>query len=67
MQKSEQVSAGRGTASGVPGTASNSPGGSPEGAVAGSQAALRRDAAVAAEADAAGLSAAGRRARPESS
>jgi len=39
MQKSEQVSAGRGGASGVPGTASNSPGGSPEGAVAGSQAA----------------------------
>jgi flagellar M-ring protein FliF len=39
MQKSDQVSAGRGTPSGVPGTASNSPGGSPEGAVAGSQAA----------------------------
>jgi flagellar M-ring protein FliF len=39
MQKSEQVSTGRGTPSGVPGTASNSPGGSPEEAVAGSQAA----------------------------
>jgi flagellar M-ring protein FliF len=39
MQKSEQTSASRGQASGVPGTASNSPGGSPEGAVAGSQAA----------------------------
>jgi flagellar M-ring protein FliF len=39
MQKSEQVSAGRGVPSGVPGTASNSPGGAPEGAVAGSQAA----------------------------
>jgi flagellar M-ring protein FliF len=39
MQKSEQVSAGRGGPSGVPGTASNSPAGSPEGAVAGSQAA----------------------------
>jgi flagellar M-ring protein FliF len=39
MQKSEQVSTGRGTPSGVPGTASNSPAGSAEGAVAGSQAA----------------------------
>jgi flagellar M-ring protein FliF len=39
MQKSEQVSTGRGGPSGVPGTASNSPGASPEGAVAGSQAA----------------------------
>ncbi len=39
MQKSEQTSASRGQASGVPGTASNSPAGSPEGAVAGSQAA----------------------------
>jgi flagellar M-ring protein FliF len=39
MQKSEQVSAGRVQASGVPGTASNSPAGAPEGAVAGSQAA----------------------------
>jgi flagellar M-ring protein FliF len=39
MQKSEQTSALRGQASGVPGTASNSPGGAPEGAVAGSQAA----------------------------
>jgi flagellar M-ring protein FliF len=39
MQKSEQISAGRGTSSGVPGTASNSPAGSAEGAVAGSQAA----------------------------
>jgi len=39
MQKSDQVSAGRGTPSGVPGTASNSPAGSAEGAVAGSQAA----------------------------
>src|SRR5271154_6341194 len=39
MQKSEQVSAGRGIPSGVPGTASNSPGAAPEGAVAGSQAA----------------------------
>jgi flagellar M-ring protein FliF len=39
MQKSEQTSALRGQASGVPGTASNSPAGSPEGAVAGSQAA----------------------------
>jgi flagellar M-ring protein FliF len=39
MQKSEQTSTGRGQASGVPGTASNSPAGSPEGAVAGSQAA----------------------------
>lgn len=39
MQKSEQVSAGRGAPSGVPGTASNSPGAAPEGAVAGSQAA----------------------------
>jgi flagellar M-ring protein FliF len=39
MQKSEQVSTGRGGPSGVPGTASNSPAGSPEGAVAGSQAA----------------------------
>ena len=37
MQKSEQVSTGRGGPSGVPGTASNSPGASPEGAVAGSQ------------------------------
>jgi flagellar M-ring protein FliF len=39
MQKSEQVSTGRGQPSGVPGTASNSPGGAPVGAVAGSQAA----------------------------
>ena len=39
MQKSEQTSALRGQASGVPGTASNSPAGSAEGAVAGSQAA----------------------------
>jgi flagellar M-ring protein FliF len=39
MQKSEQISVPRGLASGVPGTASNSPAGSPEGAVAGSQAA----------------------------
>jgi flagellar M-ring protein FliF len=39
MQKSEQVSAGRVQPSGVPGTASNSPAGAPEGAVAGSQAA----------------------------
>jgi flagellar M-ring protein FliF len=39
MQKSDQVSTGRGTPSGVPGTASNSPAGSAEGAVAGSQAA----------------------------
>ncbi len=39
MQKSEQTSALRGQASGVPGTASNSPAASPEGAVAGSQAA----------------------------
>src|SRR5580698_5390941 len=39
MHKSEQVSAGRGAPSGVPGTASNSPGAAPEGAVAGSQAA----------------------------
>ncbi len=39
MQKSEQVSAGRGAPSGVPGTASNSPVASQEGAVAGSQAA----------------------------
>jgi flagellar M-ring protein FliF len=39
MQKSEQISTGRGGPSGVPGTASNSPGASPEGAVAGSQAA----------------------------
>src|SRR5580698_672450 len=39
MHKSEQVSAGRGVPSGVPGTASNSPGAAPEGAVAGSQAA----------------------------
>jgi flagellar M-ring protein FliF len=39
MQKSEQVSTGRGGPSGVPGTASNSPGASAEGAVAGSQAA----------------------------
>jgi flagellar M-ring protein FliF len=39
MHKSEQVSTGRGGPSGVPGTASNSPAGSPEGAVAGSQAA----------------------------
>jgi flagellar M-ring protein FliF len=37
MQKSEQISAGRGMPSGVPGTASNSPAGSPDGAVAGSQ------------------------------
>ncbi len=39
MQKREQLSAGRGQASGVPGTASNSPAGSAEGAVAGSLAA----------------------------
>jgi flagellar M-ring protein FliF len=39
MQKREQTSIGRGTSSGVPGTASNSPAGSPEGSVAGSQAA----------------------------
>jgi flagellar M-ring protein FliF len=39
MQKSEQTSALRGQASGVPGTASNSPAGAAEGAVAGSQAA----------------------------
>lgn len=39
MQKSDQISGLRGQASGVPGTASNSPAGSPEGAVAGSQAA----------------------------
>jgi flagellar M-ring protein FliF len=39
MQKSEQTSAVRGQALGVPGTASNSPGGAPVGAVAGSQAA----------------------------
>jgi flagellar M-ring protein FliF len=39
MQKSEEVSTGRVAPSGVPGTASNSPGASPEGAVAGSQAA----------------------------
>ena len=39
MQKSEQTSGLRGQPSGVPGTASNSPAGSPEGAVAGSQAA----------------------------
>jgi flagellar M-ring protein FliF len=39
MQKSEQTSAGRGQASGVPGTASNSPAAAPAGAVAGSQAA----------------------------
>jgi flagellar M-ring protein FliF len=39
MQKSEQTSVLRGQASGVPGTASNSPGGAPVGAVAGSQAA----------------------------
>src|SRR5260370_20737341 len=39
MHKSEQVSTGRGGPSGVPGTASNSPAGSPDGAVAGSQAA----------------------------
>src|SRR6201996_4788706 len=39
MQKSEQISTGRGGPSGVPGTASNSPGASAEGAVAGSQAA----------------------------
>jgi flagellar M-ring protein FliF len=39
MQKSEQVSTGHGGPSGVPGTASNSPGASAEGAVAGSQAA----------------------------
>jgi flagellar M-ring protein FliF len=39
MQKSEQVSTGRGAPAGVPGTASNSPAGSAEGAVAGSQAA----------------------------
>src|SRR6201996_5663376 len=39
MQKSEQTAGLRGQPSGVPGTASNSPAGSPEGAVAGSQAA----------------------------
>jgi flagellar M-ring protein FliF len=39
MHKSEQVSTGRGGPSGVPGTASNSPAGSADGAVAGSQAA----------------------------
>ena len=39
MQKSEQTSTPRGQASGVPGTASNSPAGAPAGAVAGSQAA----------------------------
>src|ERR1700677_2722536 len=39
MQKSEQTSAVRGQASGVPGTARNSPAGAPVGAVAGSQAA----------------------------
>jgi flagellar M-ring protein FliF len=39
MHKSEQVSTGRVAPSGVPGTASNSPAGSPEGAAAGSQAA----------------------------
>jgi flagellar M-ring protein FliF len=39
MQKSEQTSVLRAQASGVPGTASNSPGGAPVGAVAGSQAA----------------------------
>jgi flagellar M-ring protein FliF len=39
MQKSEQTSAVRGQASGVPGTASNSPAGAAAGAVAGSQAA----------------------------
>ena len=39
MQKSEQTSMPRGQASGVPGTASNSPAGAPAGAVAGSQAA----------------------------
>jgi flagellar M-ring protein FliF len=39
MQKREQASAGREQASGVPGTASNSPAGSAEGAVAGSLAA----------------------------
>jgi flagellar M-ring protein FliF len=38
-QKSEQISTGRGSPSGVPGTASNSPAGSPAGAIAGSQAA----------------------------
>jgi flagellar M-ring protein FliF len=39
MRKSEQTSVLRAQASGVPGTASNSPGGAPVGAVAGSQAA----------------------------
>src|ERR1700677_1853864 len=39
MQKSEQTSSVRVQPSGVPGTASNSPAGAPEGAVAGSQAA----------------------------
>jgi flagellar M-ring protein FliF len=39
MQKSEQTSSVRPQPSGVPGTASNSPAGAPEGAVAGSQAA----------------------------
>ena len=39
MQKSDQVAAQPARASGVPGTASNSPAGSPEGAVAGSKAA----------------------------
>lgn len=39
MQKSEQTSSSRGAASGVPGTASNSPAAAPAGAVEGSQAA----------------------------
>ena len=39
LQKSEQVSEMKGRATGVPGTASNSPAGAPPGAVAGSQAA----------------------------
>jgi flagellar M-ring protein FliF len=39
MQKTEQTMTPKGQVSGVPGTASNSPGGSAEGAVAGSQAA----------------------------
>ncbi len=45
MQKSEQTSTPRGMASGVPGTASNSPAGSSEGSVAGSKAAAAPDTA----------------------
>ena len=66
MQKSEQVSAGRGAPSGVPGTASNSPAGSPDGCgcrIAGGCGS--GDTAAVAEADAAGLSAAGCGARTE--